>query len=138
MQRQRRPDGALYYITGSPGAGKTTWARERVRRAARLVVWDGKGVDWGDRQGCDVDYGLHGLKQCALAAGALRLSVRVAATRENFEAFCRLAWVWGRVARGVIVVDEIADVTTPGKAPIAWGEICRKARSFGTDVYVTT
>lgn len=100
-------------------------------------MWDGKGVDWGERQACQVA-GLRELQARALELGPVRLSIRVPTTREHFEAFCRLAWVWGRFRPGVIVVDEIADVTTPGKAPTAWGEICRKVRAFGTEVYVTT
>lgn len=120
------------------GSGKTSWVRDRVRRARRLLVWDGKGIDWGERQGCRVASSLYDLKASAVDPGPLRLSVRVPVSRANFEAFCRLAWIWGRRAAGVIVVDEVADVTNPGKAPTAWGEICRKVRAFGTDVYVTT
>ncbi len=138
MASQRRADGTLAYVTGSPGAGKTSWVRDRVRRARRLLVWDGKGIDWGPRQDCEVLQSLSELKARALGAGAMRVSIRIPVTREHFEAFCRLAWVWARFRPGVIVVDEIADVTSTAKAPVAWGEICRKARAFGTDVYVTT
>lgn len=108
-----------------------------MRRARRLLVWDGKGIDWGERQGCQVA-GLRELQARALEGAPVRLSIRVPTTPEHFLAFCRIAWVWGRHKPGTIVVDEIADVTTPGKAPRAWGEICRKVRAFGTDVYVTT
>lgn len=111
--------------------------RDRVKRARRLVVWDGKGIDWGLRQACEVAT-LRELHARALEPGPMRLSIRVPVTRENFGLFCRLAWIWGRYKPGVIVVDEVADVTNPGKAPTEWGEILRKCRSFGTDVYVTT
>ncbi len=120
------------------GSGKTSWVRDRVRASRRLIVWDGKGIDWGERQGCRVVTSLHDLKACAMDPVQMRMSVRVPVTRENFHAFCRLAWVWGRHRAGDLVVDEVADVTVPGKAPVAWGEICRKVRSFGTNVYVTT
>lgn len=118
------------------GSGKTTWVRQRVRGARRLLVWDGKGIDWGERERCKV-IGLADLRGLALAKAG-RLSVRAPVTRANFDAFCRLAWVWARYLPGVLVVDEIADVTSSGKASVAWGEIARKARAFGTDVYVTT
>lgn len=101
------------------------------------MVWDGKGIDWGRRQACEV-VTLRGLHARALDPGSMRLSVRVPVTRENFALFCRLAWIWGRHKPGVIVVDEIADVTSSSKAPTEWGEIIRKVRAFGTDVYVTT
>jgi hypothetical protein len=133
---ERRADGVLHYVTGSMGSGKTTWVRERVAGAARLLVWDGKGIDWGDRERCRI-VGPHELR-AQLFAPSARLSYRVPVSRAAFEVFCKLAWIWGRHRPGAIVVDEIADVTTVGKAPPAWGEIARKIRAFGTDVYVTT
>ena len=56
-----------------------------------------------------------------------------------FPVFCRLAWAWGRGGPGrKLVVEELADVTTPGKAPAEWGEIVRKGRKHGLDVYALT
>jgi hypothetical protein len=140
MALQQRPDGILTYVTGSMGSGKTSWVKSQVRAAPRLIAWDGKGIDWGPRDGCQV-VNLEQLRTIVASArvnGRMRLSVRVPVTRENFAAFCRLAWVWGRLRPGAIVVDEIADVTTPAKAPQEWGEIARKGRAFGINTYVTT
>jgi hypothetical protein len=136
MALELRSDGTLHYVTGSMGSGKTSWVRQRVDRAPRLLVWDGKGIDWGARERCQV-VGPHELR-AALFNARGRYSYRVPVSRDSFAVFCRLAWIWGRHRPGVIVVDEIADVTTPGKAPAEWGEIARKSRAFGTDVYVTT
>lgn len=133
---QRRSDGTLHYVTGSMGSGKTSLVRQATLAAPRALYWDGKGIDWGPRERCRV-VDLHELR-AVISAPAGRFSVRVPATKENFERFCRLAWVWGRLRPGVIVVDEIADVTNVGKAPQAWGEIARKVRAYGTDVWVTT
>lgn len=103
-----------------------------------MLAWDGKGIDWGPAQRCAVLTRLEDVRSIALASARMRYSVRVPVTKANFEAFCRLAWVWLRNAPGTLVVDEVADVTTPGKAPAAWGEIARKSRAFGAEVYVTT
>lgn len=138
LRNERRPDGVLVYVTGSMGSGKTSWVHGRVKTSRRLLVWDGKGIDWGPAQRCEVITSPQELHARIMRRTAARLSYRVPVTRGNFETFCRLAWVWGRLAPGDIVVDEIADVTTPGKAPQAWGEIGRKVRAFGTNVYVTT
>lgn len=137
IRNERRPDGTLVYVTGSMGSGKTTWAKQRVKSARRLLVWDGKGIDWGERERCKVIASFAELR-AALFNATGRYSVRVPVTKENFATFCRLAWIWGRHSAGVILVDEIADVTTVGKAPMEWGEIARKIRAFGTDVIVTT
>lgn len=134
---ETRRDGVVTLVTGSMGSGKTTWVRQQVQRARRMLVWDGKGIDWGADQGCVVvDDPLH-LRRLIFGPAA-RISYRVPATPKNFELFCRMAWAWGRYKPGVLIVDEIADVTTPAKAPVAWGEIARKGRAFGLDVYVTT
>ncbi len=138
LRTEQRPDGLLVYVTGSMGSGKTTWVRQRVKDARRLLVWDGKGIDWGERERCRVIESPHELRAVLLERRPARLSYRVPISRANFEVFCRLAWVWGRITPGVIIIDEIADVTTIGKAPPAWGEIARKVRAYGTDVYVTT
>lgn len=135
---ERREDGALIYVTGSMGSGKTTWVRQQVKAAPRLLVWDGKGIDWGARERCAVVESAQELRGHATSATRGRYSFRVPVSRANFDVFCRLAWIWGRLAPGVIIIDEIADVTSPGKAPQAWGEIARKVRAFGTSVYVTT
>jgi hypothetical protein len=111
--------------------------KQRVKAARRLLVWDGKGIDWGERDRCRIVESPHELRAQLFAATG-RISYRVPVTKENFAIFCRLAWVWGRHRPGSIVIDEIADVTTVGKAPAEWGEIARKARAFGTDVIVTT
>jgi hypothetical protein len=135
---EKRQDGTLVYVTGSMGSGKTSWVRQRVAGAPRLLVWDGKGIDWGPRERCTVIESPAALHARLFSREPQRLSYRVPVSREHFETFCSLAWTWGRLLPGVIVVDEIADVTTVGKAPPRWGEIARKVRAYGTDVYVTT
>jgi hypothetical protein len=60
-------------------------------------------------------------------------------TAGHFTTFCQLAWAWMRAApAGVLVVEELADVTTPGKAPAGWGEIARKHRHANGRVYALT
>ena len=138
LRSERRPDGALIYVTGSMGSGKTSWVKRRVKKARRVLAWDGKGIDWGERDGFRVVESLQELRAQLFGKGPMRISVRVPVSKENFAVFCRLAWVWGRFMPGVIVIDEIADVTSTSKAPQEWGEIARKIRAFGSDVYVTT
>lgn len=77
-------------------------------------------------------------KYCKPGAPPARIAYRVPVNRKNFEVFCALAWIYCQVHGGALVVDELADVTTPGKAGDAWGEICRKSRASGSWVYATT
>lgn len=138
MALQQRPDGTLTYVTGSMGAGKTTHVKGKVRKSRRLLVWDGKGIDWGARDGCTIITSLAELRRIATSKGNGRWSVRVTVNKANFAAFCKLAWIWLRIKPGDVVVDEIADVTSTAKAPQEWGEIARKSRAFGGNVFVTT
>ncbi len=71
--------------------------------------------------------------------GVMRVAYVGPVDAEHFETFCRLAWVWIRVRRGNhLVVEELSDVTSPGKAPRSWGEICRKNRYEGGRVFAIT
>jgi hypothetical protein len=52
-------------------------------------------------------------------------------TVEHFISFCKLAFVWLKShPHSTLVVDELSDVTNPGKATRGWGEIVRKHRKF--------
>lgn len=52
-----------------------------------------------------------------------------------FDSFCRLAWIYIRAHGAPLAVEETSSVTTPGKAPAAWGDICRLGLGFGSDLY---
>lgn len=71
--------------------------------------------------------------------GVFRYGYTGPVNAKTFEVFCRLAFIWMRAARGgVLVVEELADVTTPAKAPAGWGEIVRKGRHYGGSIYGLT
>lgn len=71
--------------------------------------------------------------------GPFRIAYVGTHSRAHFEIFCRLAWVWLRARkRRTLVVEELSDVTHPGKAPDAWGEILRKSRDTLARVFGLT
>lgn len=141
MAKPRRPDGRGFLVAGASGSGKSAWTIQQCGAAPRLLVWDTMG-EWSERlrlkrAGSIAD--LHRLIVADLPRGAgFRVGYTGPITREHFEAFCRLAWVWLRAHVGVLVIEELSDVTTPGKAPAAWGEIVRKGRHVGATVYALT
>lgn len=95
------------------------------------------------RFGCHGTSDPHELARAAQHTGPVRLAYAVPVTPVEFDRFCRLAWVWIRLnaLRGnqcTLVVEELADVTPPAKAPPAWGEIVRKAQRFGPAVFALT
>jgi hypothetical protein len=113
-----------------------------VRGAPRLLVWDSVG-EWTRGRVVTPVPGLlelhAAITPCLAKGGGFRYGYTGPATRAHFETFCRLAWVWMRSAPdSVLVVEELADVTSPGKAPAAWGEIVRKHRHVQGRVYALT
>jgi hypothetical protein len=134
----KRPDGRITYVVGYSGSGKTTVLRELTRASRRLLVWDGKG-EWGTAWGCRVvTHPQELVKLIAPGAPPARVSYRVPVSRESFEQFARLAWLYCQAHGGDLLIEELADVTTSSKAPLSWGEICRKSRGFGSNVYAVT
>jgi hypothetical protein len=103
-----------------------------VPAGADMLVWDTK-KEWAPRFGLVVVTTLKQLREkigdSLMRGGPSRLAYQGPVTREHFDIFCRLAWVWIKAKkRRVLAVEELADVTNPGKALQAWGEILRKGR----------
>jgi len=125
-------------VVGYTGSGKTTLLRDVLKPSQRLLVWDGK-AEWGRSFGCHVVTNPKELlKFIVPGAPPARVSYRVPVSREAFEQFARLAWLYCQAHGGDVLIEELADVTTSSKAPLPWGEICRKSRAFGSNVYVAT
>lgn len=133
-----RPDGTLTVVTGASRSGKTAYTVQRVAGERRVLVWDSLG-EWGDRFNCRRVKTLVELRALVKpGAPVARLAYFRPGMAADFDAFCRLAWVWLRVARGALVVEELASVTTPGKAPAAWGDIVRAGLRYGPNIYALT
>lgn len=133
-----RPDGELVVVAGASRSGKTYWVVHQVARESRLLVWDAKG-EWS-RHGCRAITTPAELRELVAAnpPAIERVAYARPCTAHEFDFFCRLAWVWVRQARGALVVEELADVTHPGKAPTAWGEILRKGLAYGPRIFAVT
>ena len=146
-------DGRAVLVAGSSGSGKTAWTMQQTASSRRLLVWDCLG-EWARRGRVAAVPTLAQLGEAITAD--VREPQRVVALgytgpafvtiksgpRDRiaplFPVFCRLAWVWLRSKPGQLVIEELADVTSPGKAPPEWGEICRKGRHYGAQVYAIT
>jgi hypothetical protein len=146
-------DGRVILVAGFTGSGKSAWVIQNCHRSSRLLVWD-SDQEWSKRGLVEPVYSIDALKDRLVAdirrsgrlrlgyAGPIRLVLQPTTPGGKprdiplFPVFCRLAWAWIRSAPGkTLVVEELADVTHPGKAPADWGEIVRKSRKHGADVY---
>lgn len=143
MAARRRPaDGTAVLVCGSRGSGKSGWTRQQCEGAERLLVWDSVGEWSRDRLVTPVRslQQLHQLITADLASpGAFRYGYTGPVNAKTFNTFCKLAFVWMKAAPGgVLVVEELADVSSPGKAPQGWGEIVRKGRHYSGRIYGLT
>jgi hypothetical protein len=111
---------------------------QQIPRTAELLVWDTVG-EWTRRHYVLNARTLTDLHACVVKNVPMRVGYTGPISRAHFEVFCKLAWIWMRCKAGrVLVVEELADVTSPAKAPDAWGEIVRKGRHEGGSIYALT
>lgn len=136
MDNSNKPE--LRGYIGATGSGKGVSIREwlKAQRAPRMLVWDPLG-EYADF--CKVT--TSNLGQVAkLAAGksftiAYRPGPDVRTYEEKFAMFCRIAFAAGNL---VMMVEELADVTSPSHAPMAWRQCTKKGRHAGLRIVVAT
>jgi len=147
-------DGRAVLVAGFTGSGKSAWVIQQCHRSSALLVWD-SDQEWTKRGLVEPVWTIDQLKEAVVNnikrpgrfrvgyAGPIKLTMprkgNAGLVVPLFPVFCRLAWIWIRARSGrTLVVEELADVTSPGKAPADWGEIVRKSRKHGADIYALT
>lgn len=129
-------------MIGARETGKTPWIKQCLARArpARLLVWDPMG-----------EYGQCGtvftdrvkladfLASRAEFAAVYQPGDDIEAYPALFDWLCRLAWTLGNLHGDLtLVVDELADVTAPQRAPRSWKQISRKGKHRGIAAIAAT
>lgn len=113
---------------GATGSGKSAWIKAELqkKRPQRLLVWDPQG-----------EYHAHGtiftdrvrlvdaVQRTPSFAYVYRPGDAASRYAERFDWLCRLAYALGDL---VLVIEELADVTTPSRAPDGWSIVTRKGR----------
>jgi hypothetical protein len=136
MDNSNKPSLRLY--CGATGSGKGVSLREYMRsiKPPRLLVWDPLG-EYGDL----VSGATSRLADVAKAAGqkAFRVAYypgpNAAEFKQKFDMFCRIAFASGNL---VMLVEELADVTSPSYAPLAWRQCTKKGRHAGLQIIAAT
>jgi hypothetical protein len=135
---ERRADGALYAVAGASRSGKTLWTAQQVARERRLLVWDYPKGEWAVRYRCTRVSTFRELYELTKPGAPPR---RLAFLRvsekpgEDFENWARLAWGYVQAHGGPVVAEELSSVTHPGKAPPAWGNVCRMGLGYGANIF---
>lgn len=129
-------DGKLVVAVGATRSGKTAWTKQQLLKEKRVLVWDVEG-----------HYVKDGFLKVTTAAalvtiiqqpGPLKVAF-VPRALNQFEFFCKVAWVFARQpGHKAVCVEELADVTTPAKAPEGWGILVRRGLKYDCDIYAIT
>lgn len=129
-------------IIGQSGSGKSSWVRSKdcpLHEYKFQIYWD-----------VDEDYNVHRYRSKSAFARALKAAVasgkpyKIAltlddVTKDNYEFFCACVWQIADGSRDTaVVVEELADVTTQGKAGRYSGQLMRKGRKYGIDVFAVS
>ncbi len=128
MDNSNRPDIRAYI--GASGSGKGVSIREHMgaTKPKRLMVWDPLHEYGGFARRVD------SLAKLARAVKAGNFAVsyypgpNVKDFPEKFAMFCRIAFAAGNLT---MLVEELADVTSPSHAPLEWSNCTRKGRHRG-------
>lgn len=130
-------DGRLYIISGASRSGKTVKAVRMVGQSRRVLAWDPE-AQWCDLRGFRKVTTRAGLLEVVKAGGDHRIAfVRGGNLKEEFDFFCACAMYIALHKGGNyhVVAEELADVTTPSKAPNHWGILLRRSMKRGMTIY---
>lgn len=129
-------DGRLIVVSGASRSGKTAWTARQVRPAKRAIAWDIE-AQWCDLPGWKKITTRADLFRAVQRPGPARLAyVARGDVRSEFDFWAGCAKYWGEFfGPCVAVAEELADVTTPAKAPGNWGMLLRRGLKRGVTIY---
>lgn len=129
-------DGRLIVIAGASRSGKSAYVRKQAGRAARAFAWDVED-QWAALPGWQRITTRAQLLTAAQSPGPGRYAyVAGGDLAGEFGFFAGCVQYAGRWHGGLVVIaEELADVTTPAKAPGNWGILLRRGLKRGVTIY---
>lgn len=139
MPELRRDRAAVViYLVGATGSGKSHRAARFIRaHRGRVLVWDLKD----DHPTIPRVRDLADLARRIHRERALRYVPQLADLDRQFDLFCRIAWAMQAHDPStdlLFLVEELPEVTQPGRAPPTWRRIVLQGRVYGFTVMATT
>lgn len=137
-------DGKIYISVGKSRSGKTAWVKQQLMRYSRVLIWD------VEAQYCDmpgvirIDSRAALVQICSVARQGRFAFVPRSVKEFGFWADCAFLFArigrqtWASTVHSAIIAEEIADVTSPAKAPDEWGILIRRGLKYGVDIYAVT
>lgn len=135
-----RAEGECGLYTGSSRMGKTFQLQKKIKSHKRVIVWSVKEtIDKYGKLWPDTIYlsNRHDLRNTIRSKGKnkkLRI-VYMPKSMKEFGAWAQAAHALGIVAPCSVIGEELADVTSAGKAPDGWGNLLRQGLGWGINIY---
>jgi hypothetical protein len=132
----RTDDGRLYVVSGASRSGKTAYCARLLRASKRAVAWDPE-AQWCELPGWRKVESRRALLEAIQTPGHMRLAyVPAGDLKAEFDFICACVFHAGRFKGALdFVAEELADVSTPGKAPGNWGILTRRGLKRGISIY---
>lgn len=136
MTAMQTKDGRLYVIGGASRSGKTAWTKKAVAKEKRLMAWDPE-AQWCELPGWVKVTSRKALAEWAQKPGAYRVAyVAGGKLQDEFDYWASCVFHAGRFVGPLsCIAEELADVTTPGKAPDKWGILVRRGLKRDISIY---
>lgn len=129
-------DGRLVILGGASRSGKTAYARKQAGNASPAFCFDIED-QWGRLPG----WRRFDTAQSWAAAVLSKSPGRCALVPSGdlsaaFAYFCAVVFAYAdRQGWCTVIAEELADVTSPGKAPAKWGALVRRGLKRGVSIY---
>lgn len=129
-------DGSLVVIGGASRSGKTAYTKRQVQALRRVVAWDPE-AQWCELRGWRKVTTRPQLLEALQQPGPLRVAyVAGGKLAEAFDFWAGTVMYAGRYVEPLAcIAEELADVTTPSKAPGNWGILLRRGLKRGITIY---
>lgn len=129
-------DGRLVVVAGASRCGKTTLVADLIKAVKRIVAWDPED-QYSQLPGFRKITNRKDLVAAIMTQGHMRIAyVAGGDLRAEFDFLCKVAFYAGRyIAPLDFIAEELADVSTPAKAPTHWGIMVRRGMKRGINMY---
>lgn len=130
-------DGQLIVISGASRSGKTAWVKKQISAAGyRVLAWDPED-QWSQVRGFAKCTTRRQLLDACKMPGARKIAyVAGGDLKAEFDFWAGCVMYAGRYVEPVdAIAEELADVTTPAKAPGNWGILIRRGLKRGISIY---
>lgn len=129
-------DGRLIVVGGSSRSGKTAYTQQQIKKLKRIFAWDCED-QFSQIPGWQKMTSRAGLFAAAQTAGPQKIAyVAGGDLKKEFDFWAGCVQYAGRYCGPLAcVAEELADVTTPSKAPGNWGVLLRRGLKRGITIY---